>query len=167
MPFFLNREGYTLRKTGDVPYLYVLRKAVYDFRLSVVHPLTYDDGTRLIQPDRHFVTDMGSVPLMLQPLIPKDRFLLSYIFHDSCYKHHGYWARSKHDGARWGFVPCQREDADLMLREMAHSEGGCVSNWVVWLGVRLGGCLSWGSPGQGQGGDRGVQSQGSHLKGGL
>lgn len=141
----VNIEGYTLRKIGNQPYLWLFERALYDFRITSIQPLTYDDGTRLIRPDAHFVTDMGSIPLFLQPIFPKDGFLLSYIFHDSCYKHHGIYVRDPVSDAKWRFVTQTRRQADEMLWRMIGVEGGPIAKWIVWLGVRVGGGRPWAS----------------------
>lgn len=121
-------------------------KMLYEFRNSAEDPLTYEsqDGM-LIRPDNHFITDLGSVPLTLQALIPamfaKDRWIRSFCNHDSAYLHGGYWLAV---AGGWKFSELTRRQADDMLREMILAEGGgSITARLIWYGVRAGGWASW------------------------
>lgn len=129
--FFVNIHGYELQKIwGSEP-------AKYDFSLKA-EPLTYvDSNGRTIQPNRHYVTDMGSIPLCFQVFFPKDEFLLSYIFHDSAYAFGGFWEQGE-------FVERTRKQTDDRLLEMILVEGGgWLEAHIVWFNVRAFGWASW------------------------
>jgi len=119
-------------------------KEIYEFTNSALDPLTYSDDI-MLRPDNHFMTDLGSVPKLLQATAPiwfaKDRFPRSYIFHDSGYKHSGHWVAVK---GGWHFVKMTRKQVDRYLREMILAEGGSRSAAnLVYAGVRAGGWASW------------------------
>jgi len=138
-------DGYKLPKIRDKWRFGIFPKAIYEFTLDEDDPLTFvdTDGTR-IQPDRHLAeTDMGSVPWLAQLAIPKDRFLLSFLFHDSAYKHHGlYFAVAGSD--LFVFVPLSRKEVDDLLRQMCGAEGAWYqTRAAVYSAVRVGGWASW------------------------
>lgn len=146
---FINIEGYTCPKVLDKPqglFGWGVPKAIYQFDLDKKNPLTlhYIDGL-YYRPNKHFLTDQGSVPRFAQTFIPKDRFLLSFLFHDSAYIDGGLWVCGTYDG-EYKFVEMTRAEIDSMLYHMIRLEpcpGGCVSSSVVWIGVRLGGAFYW------------------------
>jgi hypothetical protein len=140
------------------------RKTKHEFWLDEFAPLTYvqDDGW-MIQPDKHFWTDFGSIPLWLQWYLPKDEFL-GYFPHDSAYqsgKGHGLWfawlppkvlrdALGDLDAsvmmpllkATFIWLPVTRLYADALLRQMVLSQG-CdddrarqIYRAVRWFGPR-------------------------------
>ena len=121
-------------------------KQLYEFINDDDFPLTYEDAnTNLIRPDNHLITDMGSVPKILQARLPgwfaKDRYLKAYIFHDSCYSLGGLWFAIK---GGWEFRKLTRKQADLYLRDMVRVLGGGKCNaWAIYAGVRMGGWASW------------------------
>ena len=82
---------------------------IYEFRLNARDPLTWHlpDGTE-IQPDRHFETDQGSVPHLLNWLITRGQFRAFYL-HDPSYIHHGLFFRRKHilSGRSFAFLPVE------------------------------------------------------------
>ncbi|MHC4616823.1 MAG: hypothetical protein ACYTEQ_03620 [Planctomycetota bacterium] len=121
-PFFLNPQGYTLRKIGDVPYLRIFTKALYLFELDPKAPLTFCDGSIRTQPDRKLFTDMGSTPYCARLLFPKDRYLLSYTNHDSGYKNGGLYMAGP-DDKEFVFVHCDRLTVDRWLYKMTLAEG--------------------------------------------
>lgn len=123
-------------------------KQLYEFTNYDHDPLTYEDlKGDLMRPDRHREeTDMGSVPKTVQWLLPKwfakDRYLPAYLFHDDAYDNHGWWFAVK---GGWEFRKLTRKQADDYLREMIISLGGSKANArAIWIGVRLGGWVSWG-----------------------
>lgn len=124
-------HGYSLTK---IPH-----SDKYIFTLHPTKPLTYvtpnDDR---YQPDKHLETDMASVPRILQwlPGLDKDDHLLPAIYHDNAYKLHYIWK----NGHKYHMT---RKEADDMLRDMIQSEGGAISSWIYWVGVRIGGKWSW------------------------
>jgi len=142
---FINPDGYTLTKVDDVRHCLILSKAIYEFTLDDYAPLTFElaDGT-LIQPDRHMErTDMGSIPMSLQVFFPKDRFLLSYILHDSGYKHNGLYVQA-HGEDEFTFMEMTRAEVDHVLAMAIRAEGGNIFQVsAIYSGVRIGGWGSW------------------------
>lgn len=143
---FDNPRGFALeedhwQRACGIPY-----KLIYEFTLEPDSPLTYisADGTAY-QPDRHFLTDMGSVPRTAQLLIPKDRFRGFYL-HDSAYRHKGLWIKlptEKH----FYFVRMSRREADDLLYEMCLADpepAWHATARAIWLAVRAGGWAGWG-----------------------
>ncbi len=94
-----NPQGYTLPKVDSKRRLggLLASKAIYEYTMDLQAPLTFiDKDGRFRQPDRHLErTDLGSQPPIVQLFIPKDRYLLSVIFHDSAYAHHWTWIKGK------------------------------------------------------------------------
>jgi len=121
-------------------------KQLYDFCNDERDPLTWSDGNGImIRPDRHFVTDMGSVPLTLQFIAPgyfaKDRWIRSFILHDSAFLHGGHWFAVK---GGWEFRELTMKQANKYLQQMVISEGGSkVTAWLIYAGVQIGGRASW------------------------
>lgn len=122
------------------------KKTIYEFKLRPSHPLTFihPDG-RWMQPDRHFETDQGSLPPFLQPIIcAKDRFIGFYL-HDSGYIHGGLHV-SNDEGKTWSFQKMSRSEIDSLLVTMMSFDpvpAGFVQMGVVWLGVKMGGWVSF------------------------
>lgn len=144
MGHFVNPQGYSLVKVRDVPYFWVFSKAIYECRLKPGNAaLTYtDDIGRSYRSDRHYYTDMGSVPKLAQVFVPKDRFLKSFLMHDSAYKNGGlwvYWAPLQ----IWRFEHMVRDQVDELLAEMCEAEGapGLEAD-AIWTVVRAGGAFS-------------------------
>jgi len=131
---FDNPEGYTLRKIDGTK-----NPIRYDFQLDFTDPLTLVDtvnGSR-IQPDRHAVTDMGSIPTWLQPIIGKDRFLITWLLHDSGYQHGGLYI-SAGAGKPYEFCPMTRLELDQVMLVGLEAEG-CrwITRRLIYRGVRL------------------------------
>ena len=131
---FVNQQGYSLVKIPQTD------PAVYDFTLNAEKPLTFihPDGWRL-QSDRHFQTDMGSIPKRLQRFLPKDKFLLSFSMHDSAYGHGGLFIAGQ-DDSEFVFWRMTRREIDDLFCLMLISEG--CDPWparAIWLAVRIGG----------------------------
>jgi hypothetical protein len=121
-------------------------KQIYEFTNNRRNPLTCQFGLTLYRPDHHFFTDLGSIPLWLQTKLPKyfakDRYPLSYLFHDSAYRHKGVWIFAN---GVWEFRSVTRKQADELLYEMLLIEGASKLNAkLIYTGVRLGGWASWG-----------------------
>lgn len=143
--FFENPQGYEAPKLRDERYLFFFSKTIYEFTLKPDAPLTFHhpDGSR-IQPDRHEMeTDLGSIPLTAQIFIPKDRFLLSFFFHDSGYKHHGLWF-SQPGQEVFTFRLCTQWEIDNLLWRMVGAEGGnAFQRQSIYRSVRLLGEIAW------------------------
>jgi hypothetical protein len=130
---FINPKGYWLVKDEEKSTWW---KAIYDFSLVLHAPLTFHDGSgRAITPNRHYLTDMGSIPRfppILQAVVPKDRFL-GFFHHDSGYEFGGLHV----DGV---FTPMTRRQIDDLLFDMILADpipGGRAIAWTVWSQVRL------------------------------
>jgi len=159
---FQNPQGYSLPKVDSKRRLggLLASKAIYEYTTDLQAPLTFiDKDGRFRQPDRHLErTDLGSQPPIVQLFIPKDRYLLSVIFHDSAYAHHWTWIKGK-DQFYYKTV-ITRKEADMLLREMVLVEGmmNLPKNKILraiqiartkadaammYAGVRAGGRFSW------------------------
>ena len=80
----------TGRKTGGFPWY--RKRTLYEYTADPCNPPTFCvEPHTFIQPDKHFFTDMGSVPEALQAIVPKDLHLPSFILHDSACGHKGLW----------------------------------------------------------------------------
>lgn len=142
---WFNPGGYKLVKIADKRVFLWITKAIYEFTLDEHNPLTFlHPGVGFIQPDRHVKTDMGSIPVPLQVFWPKDRFLLSYLLHDSAYRHGGlYFSDERYRG--YSFVKMEREEVDDLLRYTIKAEGGSrFTRNMIWRGVRIGGGHRYG-----------------------
>ena len=142
---FVNPEGYRLCK--DVKLSGIRRKPIYKVELDEANSLCYFDGVYYWQPDRHYFSDMGSVPRLAQVFAAfgKDHYLLSYLFHDCAYTFKGLYRSDL--GARFGyeFFALTRKQADEMLYDMIRAEGGWrITAWAIYRAVRLGGWIGWG-----------------------
>ena len=120
-------------------------KELYEFTNDDADPLTCELGGSLFRPDHHYITDLGSVPKTLQYLCPKwfakDRYPVSYLFHDSAYKRGAVWMGVP---GGWKEMKLTRKAVDVMLRDMIILEGGGRANaQAIYAGVRLGGWASW------------------------
>ena len=148
--YFENPQGYELVKLRDEPrrLLWLLplpSKAIYEFKLKDDDPLAFvmPDGTK-VQPDRHEAeTDMGSIPPAFQIVFRKDRFLKSYIFHDSGYVNHGLYFKAKGQD-EYEFVEMSRLEVDAMLQQMIYASGGnMLERHAIYRAVRMGGGIPW------------------------
>ena len=91
-------------------------KAIYRVASDVVQPVMFrDDSGRLHKFDL-VETDMGSIPGLIQSCIPKDRFLLAFIFHDDAYHTHTMTV-SDDNGKTWQRIPITFDQANQRLRD--------------------------------------------------
>ena len=114
--------NYSLRRPSYTQYLKLWAKAVYPFINDPDDPLTFHraDGL-LIRPLAVMDTDMGTVPRSVRVLISKDRYLDSYLIHDSgCVQ--GGFDVSSDGGETWGFVPASRLIVDQQLRDCIRAQ---------------------------------------------
>jgi hypothetical protein len=139
---FINKEGYGLVKDEHASN----GSTIYRFKLDEAAPLTYYCGSWFWQPNRKYLTDMGSIPdgLQIFPQLHKDRYLLSYMFHDCGYAFKGLHSCERVDGC-YKFTPLTRAQVDEMLFDMLQAEGATwLVRWTIYLGVRAGGWVGWG-----------------------
>jgi len=118
----------------------------YQFDNSLSDPLTLALDGNLYRPKQSYKTDMGSVPPSLQAIYPrwfaKDRYLDSFLLHDQSYAFKSIFEAVP---GGWEKIILTRKQADKMLKQCILLEGGSRKNaWAIYIGVRLGGCFSWG-----------------------
>ena len=137
MGTWINRYGYTLVKTGESRGFLWWRRTEYEFTLDPDAPMTFAHAEGCyIQPDRHGWTDMGSIPEPLQVLIPKDRYLDSYILHDSACREKGLYFSSTLAGP-FVFAPMDSKAVHRLLHECILAEGGGrLEAWLIYRAVR-------------------------------
>ena len=133
---FINPTGYTLRPTGKwepgAGYLFGLtalvgirrRRKQYEFTLDPQAPLTFSRQVGLyIRPDRHGLTDLGTIPEQVEAIISRSRFEASFIMHDSACRERGLYFSSTFDGP-YVFCAISSDDAHRLLRRCIVAEGG-------------------------------------------
>ena len=138
---FYNREGYDLKKIPDSEIIY--GEEMFNFKLDPVAPLYFlrDDGLYM-QADRHEITDLGSVPPPLQPILSKTRCLLTWVMHDSGYAKGGLYV--SRDGITYAFQKMTRKEIDVfMLMGMKAENLDWLRRTLAYGGVRLVGWWNW------------------------
>ena len=141
--WFDNLQGYSISKLKDKPYLWILTKAQYQCVMDREHPLTYHhaDGRRF-QTQPVFKTDMGSTPIIMRHLFPKDRYLVSYLFHDDAWRSGGLFvAEAGID--HFAFEVMSRTEANKLLRTMIKAEGGRRVATIIKVAVDLAALWRW------------------------
>lgn len=111
---FLNPKGY--KAPWDHNEGIIFKKAIFEFSLESPPLMFKDKSDDIWMTDRHFFTDWGSIPTILQPIIPKDLYL-GYLFHDSAYGHHGLWVCRKSQNI-FIFQPLTMTESNKLLYEM-------------------------------------------------
>lgn len=101
----------------------------YPFKLT--RPLVYYSANlrRLLRVRAGFLTDLASIPWLVQPLLPRvGRWDRAAVIHDALYATQRY----------------SRYRCDAILREAMTADGvGWTARWAIWLGVRVGGWWAW------------------------
>jgi len=144
--WFDNPQGYAIHKLKDQPYLGVLSKAVYQCVINFAHPLTYHDAKgRRYKTQPVFKTDMGSTPIITRHFFPKDRYLVSYLFHDDAWRSGGLFVAQPGEDD-YTFERITRTQANKLLGTMIMAEGGsqyaaqlvkaAVDMAALWLWMR-------------------------------
>jgi hypothetical protein len=124
---FGNVLGYKLGLLGMKKGLFGTLSAEYLFTLDLSDPLTFhDDKGGRYQPNRKYTTDMGSIPKPLQLLIPKDKYLLSFFFHDSEWAHGGIWYCPA-GCDEFVFIETSKKQSNQRLKKMVLVEGAMYS----------------------------------------
>ena len=124
---------------------------IWEYFADTMKPLTYvcppgivlggihlPEGTQL-QPDRHFITDFGSIPppLMALPSFSRTRFIHSYLSHDSGYKIGGVYILYPQE-TLFHFMPLSKEDMDNLLLVWCGAEGAnYVQRHTIYRAVRV------------------------------
>jgi hypothetical protein len=134
--YFLNPEGYDLVKSVEDSSWW---KAWFHFTLDPVRPMTYvDPNGQQWRTGFHQLTDMASIPRLIQVCIPKDRFIGPYL-HDYGYRFGGLY---RYNGISFVFNPLTRRQLDDMLYLQCLADP--MPAWrstacTIWTGVRAGG----------------------------
>lgn len=148
-----NRGGYVLQPYIDEqgqPQFSHGRK-VYEFFLgwrflpgdcnpTQVPPLTFEDDARVFwQPDRHGITDLGSIPQVITPILPINQHEQAYILHDSACRERGLYRSETIEGPfKFQYLPSAT--VHKMLFSMCLADGA--PRWraaAISYGVRVGG----------------------------
>lgn len=135
---WINPGGFVLRDTltkvpGFPPWR---RRNLYEYAADPVAPMTFRLGSVFIRPDRHGLTDMGSVPEMLQYLFcPKDLHNPSFILHDSACREHGLYFASQFPGP-YTFCPISSVRAAGLLGQCLYAAGYTRRAQIVYRAVR-------------------------------
>ena len=112
--------------------------AVFDFSNDRDDPLTLHVGPLMwYRPFRHFDTDFGSVPTILQGLVSPTCSPNGYLLHDGAYEMHACFAP-------WGLLELTQGEADNLLYVGMRADG--CSKYLAgkaWAGVRAGGWTQW------------------------
>lgn len=124
-------------------------KQIYRAMLEKVDPLAFWSGENWLEFGNDFFTDLGSTPAFVQgiPMFSKDRYEISYIFHDFICQHGYVWTS---DGKK---IYMTRAEADTLLAKLVEAEGALKgwagSKWIaspiIWAGVRVGAWFGIGS----------------------
>ena len=136
--YWVNQTGFTMRPTGTRRRVFPpwRVRTEYEFTLDPNNPLTFHATPDCyIQPDRHGVTDMGSIPEAVQPLCPKDAYLASFILHDSGCREHGLYFAEEYNGP-YEYRPIDSARVHELLRRCIQAEGGWFRAWPIWAIVR-------------------------------
>ena len=136
---WINPTGFTMRPTGTRRRVFPpwRVRTEYEFTLDEYAPLTFEATLHcFVQPDRHGLTDMGSIPEALQPFVPKDAYLASFILHDSGCRERGLYFASGYNGP-YMFCPMPSKRVHALLRECIIAEGGWCRAWPIWALVRM------------------------------
>lgn len=129
----INPFGYDLRPTDRFIGPWWDRRPVFEFFLDRQAPLTFRHPTwQYLQPDRHGLTDFGSVPFPCNLIVPRYRFKPAYILHDRCcddidtdgngLKRHGLYVSAVYDGP-YRFVEMTPEQAAEVLECVMIADG--------------------------------------------
>jgi hypothetical protein len=139
---FLNPDGYEIHPRYNTG---LFRKTVFEFDLDIHKPLTFQRANgELIRPDRHYLTDKGSVPVCLRWLVPHDTYERSFLLHDSAFLHHGHYVKSPL-GGDFVFRTLTMDQANSLLAEMMDAEGAWgITRAAVYKAVKWFGAFSWG-----------------------
>ena len=129
------------RRVGRWPF----SNTVWEFTNDADDPLTiHCRGGWLLRPDRHFLTDGGSIPRILRWVYDAWCFVRAFLFHDSGYESRGVWVAHELAREQWAFRHMTRQALDLLLRRLVPLDGG--SLWdarIIYRAVRMFGWLAW------------------------
>ena len=112
------------------------KRSLYEYKADPGAPLTFqfcDHG--YVRPNKHFETDMGSIPEAAQLLIPKDLHNPSFVLHDSACIEHGLYFSASYDGV-YTFCHMPSWRVHRLLRESLSAAGFTCRARLVWFAVR-------------------------------
>jgi len=113
---------------------------IWEYFTNPGYPLTHiqPDGTRT-QPDRHFITDFGSIPppLMSFPSFSRTRFIHAYLMHDSGYKHGWLWTMKPGTVAYVFTLYTKAQMDDLLLMWLGAEGANYVQRHTIYRAVRV------------------------------
>jgi len=138
-PRWINEWAFSLRDTGrKVPgFPCWRRRTEYEYTTDEYSPATFQCAPDVfVRPDRHGYTDMGSVPELLQLMVPKDLHLPSFILHDSACREGGLYYASNYLGPYKFRGVSSREAARLLglsLSASGYPMRGPMVRAAVWL----------------------------------
>ena len=159
---FINPNGYTLRPTGQwepgAGYLLGLtaligwrrKRRQYEFTLDPEAPLTYSPSVGVyIQPDRHGITDMASIPEQLEAFLARSRYLPSSLLHDGACREHCLYYATTYDGP-YSACPVTSEYTHRLFRDCVLAEGASriTAALMYWAVSRWGPDWLPGEPGE-------------------
>jgi hypothetical protein len=139
----LNPQGYKAPWHHNESSLYIFRKAIFEFTADPQSPIIFEDhdGNWWLT-DKHFFTDWGSIPIVLQVLIPKDTYL-GYLFHDASFGHHGLWFLKK-GSTEIVFKELTMTQANDILYQMMMAQGAWkITAATVYETLQLAGSAAW------------------------
>jgi len=146
----INPCGYMLRPTGQwewgMGYLLGLGALVgwrrqrrqYEVALDPAAPLTLrlHPCNCYCRPDRHGCTDLGSIPEMVEALIPRNSKEPSFVIHDSACRERGLYFSRLYDGP-YTFCPIDSDAAHRLLGLCVRAEGAWpVTQAAIYRAVR-------------------------------
>jgi len=146
----INPTGYTLRPTGawepGMGYLFGLgalwgwrrKRRQYEVMLDPVTPLTLrvSPCNCYCRPDRHGFTDLGSIPEVVESLIPRNCHEPGFLIHDSACREHGLYFSREYDGP-YTFCPVNSDTTHRLLGLTVRALGGWPpTQWAIYNAVR-------------------------------
>ena len=124
----------TGRRTQGWPWY--RQRPVYEYTARDIMPMTFQCGPAcFVQPDKHFFTDLLSIPEFLQIFLGKDAHNPTAVIHDSACTHHGLYYSSTLDGV-YTFCTISYTSAAELLGQCLYAAGYTVRAYPAWRAVR-------------------------------
>lgn len=130
--------GYTLKYLRKDKTFIFFRKKIYDFQITQLTPLTWHDRNGYWRADtKTSETDLGSIPIIFQGMLPANEFPASYCMHDRACRLGGLYWSSSYDGP-YQFKKLSRHESDCLLFYWVDTEGkGTFDKYPIWIGVTI------------------------------
>jgi hypothetical protein len=140
---FLNPQGYKAPWHHNIKQMLIFTKAIFEFTSDPNAPITFEDSNyNQWRTNNHFFTDWGSIPIILQPIIPKDIYL-GYLFHDSGYGEHGLWIK-KCGKNNFEFKELTIKEVNELLYQMMMSQNAWkITATTVYDTLQVVGRFAW------------------------